>query len=197
MRKQINSISAFTIIAVSLTCLCALRAQEPAEIEGAFRSAIKSLEREKAEQQKQLTSRLKQKLSAALRSWISQAKIEKDRQLNQLIEQNWQKISGALSPIYYDYYLRSYEYIITESDILETTSLVSPYKAYANLTEKLYVARKHPPGISFLEHFLYTASRPVTLNFDYSDEEFRVADVKYGGFSLEKGWPAEVKRPVY
>lgn len=186
------------IIAIScIFCFSGLYGQEPAEIEGAFKSAIKSLEREKAEQQKQLVSLLRKKLSAALQQWISEAKAKKETQLNRLIEQGWHKLPGALSPVYYDYYLRNYEYIFNESDIIETASIISPYKAYANITEKLYVARKYPPGTSFLEHFLYTASRPVTLNFDYDNEEFRIVDVKYGGFSLEKGWPAGVRRPAY
>ena len=159
----------------------------------AFQKALKNVEQEKAKEQEELISDLKNKLNLALQDWLSMAAKEKSPQINSFIKQSWEKLSELKNSTYYDYYLKDFAYTIVKSDIIKTDSLISPYKAYITINEALFVERYHPAGISFREKFFYTAARPIILSFEYNEDKFAITNTEYKDYSLTQGWPEEIK----
>jgi hypothetical protein len=165
-------------------------------IEEAFQKALKNVEQEKAKEQEELISDLKNRLNLALQDWLSTAAKEKSPQINSFIKQNWEKLNELKNSTYYDYYLKDFAYVIVKSDIIRTDSLISPYKASISVNEELYVERYHPAGVSFREKFFYTATRPIILSFEYSTDKFAIINTEYKDYTLAQGWPEEIKIKV-
>jgi len=165
-------------------------------MEEAFQKALKNVEQEKTKEQGELISDLKNKLNLTLQDWLSKAAKDKDSQVESFIEQNWERLPELKNSTYYDYYLKDFAYKVAKSDIIKTDSLISPYKAYINVNEELYVERYHPAGISFREKFFYTATRPIILSFEYSEDKFTIINTEYKDYALTQGWPEEIKIKV-
>jgi len=165
-------------------------------IEAAFQKALKNVEQEKAKEQEELISGLKNKLNLALKDWLSLAAKEKSPQINSFIKQSWEKLSELKNSTYYDYYLKDFTYTLAKSDIIKTDSLISPYKAYITINEPLFVERYHPAGISFREKFFYTAIRPIIISLEYSEDKFTIINTEYKDYTLAQGWPEEIKNKV-
>ena len=181
---------------ILLSLLLNIAFAQTESMEEAFQKALKNVDQEKAKEQEELVSDLKNKLSLALQDWLSMAAKEKSPQIDGFIKQNWEKLSELKNSTYYDYYLKDFAYTIVKSDIIKTDSLISPYKAYINVNEELYVERYHPAGISFREKFFYTATRPIILSFEYNTDKFSIINTEYKDYSLTQGWPEEVKSKV-
>jgi len=162
----------------------------------AFQKALKNVEQEKAKEQEELVSDLKNKLNLTLQDWLSTAVKDKDSQINSFIKQSWEKLSELKNSTYYDYYLKDFAYTIVKNDIIKTDSLISPYKASVAINEALFVERYHPAGSSFREKFFYTATRPIIISLEYSEEKFTIINTEYKDYSLAQGWPEEVKNKV-
>ena len=162
-------------------------------IEEAFQKALKNVEQEKTKEQEELISNLKNKLNLVLQDWLSMAAKEKNPQIDSFIKQSWEQLSELKNSTYYDYYLKDFAYTLVKNDIIKTDSLISPYKAYITINEALFVERYHPAGISFREKFFYTASRPIILSLEYSENKFTIINTEYKDYSLTQGWPEEIK----
>ena len=165
-------------------------------IEEAFQKALKNVEQEKAKEQNELISNLKNKLNLKIEEWLSLAKKEKDQEVNQFIKQNWDRLPELKNSTHYDYYLKDFAYTVAKSDIIKTDSLISPYKAYITINEALFVERYHPAGISFREKFFYTTSRPIIISLEYSEDKFTIINTEYKDYTLAQGWPEEIKTKI-
>lgn len=165
------------------------------EIEAAIEKAIKKVYKDKAQEEEVMVAGLEGKLKSTIKEWITKMKSEKDPQMHQLISQNWELLSKFGPRIHYNYYLRGYDYIESEADIVKTDSILGPYKGYSKITEIIYAEREHPVGASDISQFFYTVSTPIKVNFDYKKEGFIFANAERGELSLKQGWPEEmVKR---
>lgn len=158
-------------------------------IKEAFEKAIKDVDAQKAAQEKELAQELKVKLDFALKEWVSHARQEKAPEMNKLTHQKWEGMSKFISPVPYDYYLRDYNYIVSNSDIVKTDSLMTPYRANAQVLEKLYIERYHPSNSSDIKEYLDVVSRSIRITFEYRDGKFAVTDALPGEISIERGWP--------
>ena len=184
------------VVPVILSFLFNTALAQTESIETAFQKALKNVEQEKAKAQEELISDLKNKLNLALQDWLSSAAKEKNPQINSFIKQSWEKLSELKNSTYYDYYLKDFAYMLVKSDIIKTDSLISPYKAYITINEALFVERYHPAGISFREKFFYTATRPIIISLEYSEDKFTIIDTEYKDYALKQGWPEEIKIKV-
>jgi len=184
------------VVPVFLSVLFSTAFAQTESIEAAFQKALKNVEQEKAKEQEELISDLKNKLNLALQNWLSSAAKEKDSQIDSFIKQSWEQLSELKNSTYYDYYLKDFAYTIVKNDIIKTDSLISPYKAYITINEALFVERYHPAGISFREKFFYTATRPIILSLEYSEDKFTIINSEYKDYSLTQGWPEEIKTKV-
>jgi hypothetical protein len=156
---------------------------DPKEIERAIEKAIKSVNDDKAREEKELIANLEGKLQEASQEWISQAREEKESEKNKFINQSWEMLPKYGPRVHYNYYLKGYDYQAGESDIMKTDSLLVPYKGYLKVTEIIYAQREHPAAASDKTQFLYIATTPIKINFDYKKDKF----------ILKQGWPLEVQ----
>jgi len=186
----------FLIAPLFLTLLFNAAFAQTESIEEAFHKALKSVEQEKAKEQGELIADLKNKLNLSIEDWLSSAKKDKDSQIDSFIKQNWERSPELKNSTYYDYYLKDFVYTVAKSDIIKTDSLITPYKAYVTINEELFVERYHPGGISFREKFFYTATRPIILSLEYSEDKFAIINTEYKDYSLTQGWPEEIKTKV-
>jgi len=158
------------------------------EISRAVEKAIKSLEAKKKKDDEQLATNLKSRLESAISSWVAAAKSEKAKDLNKLLHERWSgmEIKDVTFPIPYDYYLKGLDYLVTKADCLKTDSVVSPYQAYAEILEKLYIESYHPSNVSDVAQYRCIATRPIIVRFEYSSDSFVVIGVEYGRISFER-----------
>jgi len=137
--------------------------------------ALKNYEKEKQEKHDELTAQLNFQLGQATETWITAMEKEKDGQLGKFIEQDWDKqprTAIILPPVRYDYYLRGYRYDVTDSDVIKTESITSPYKGVVAVKEELYAEKYHHPNTSDTKLFYYTVTSIYSLEFTYKDGEF-------------------------
>lgn len=186
----------FTLFSLAFCQEPATKEVLPQDIERAIENAIKNIDTHKSIKEKALTARLEQGLKSAIEDWIGAAKKQKDSQIDKLIEQNWEYLSEFGPRIHYDYYLREYDYSISEPDIIQTSSLVTPYKGSIKINEIIYAEKDHYPAASNVREFFYTATTPLKVNFDYRQDRFVFVNVEKGDIALKQGWPEEVIRKV-
>jgi len=162
------------------------------EIERAIEQALKKVNKDKAREDEALVASLEGKLKEATAEWIAKAKAQKNPGLNREVGQSWEMLSKYGPRIHYKYYLMDYDYSENEFDIIDSDSVIVPYRGYSKVTEILYVEREHPVAASDIKPFFYTASTPIKLNFDYKKDTFIFVNEEKGEFSLKQGWPGEV-----
>ena len=148
--------------------------KEGVEAKTVIEQALKNYETQKQSEQDELTGQLNFRLGQATESWISSAENNRYNQLGTFIEQNWDKQARTylITPVRFDYYLRGYEYSVTDSDVIKTDSMTSPYKAVVVIKEMLYAEKYHHPNISDTKLYYYTVTNFYTLDFAYKDGEF-------------------------
>jgi hypothetical protein len=152
--------------------------------------ALKNYEEQKQNEQDEIAAQLNFRLGQATESWITSIEKERDKQLGTFIEQDWDKqprTAIILPPIRYEYYLRGYKYTVTDSDVIKTDSVTSPYKAIVIVREELYSEKYHHPNTSDTKLFFYTVTNTYTLDFSYRDGEFNLvsSDNKMDGIVNE------------
>ncbi|MBU0547816.1 MAG: hypothetical protein KJ710_05830 [Candidatus Omnitrophica bacterium] len=162
---------------------------EANEAKTAIEQALNNYQAQKQNEQDELTAQLNFRLGQATESWLTAAKKNRDNQLGTFIEQNWDKQARTymITPVRYDYYLRGYKYSVTDSDVIKTDSMTSPYKAIVVINEELYAEKYHHPNISDTKLYYYTVTNIYTLDFAYKDEEFELVstDSKMAGIVNE------------
>lgn len=158
-------------------------------IEKAVKKAIKDADKEKAKEQEAIAEELEKKLVTAVNGWVLTASDDKTQQLNKLQHRDWIELEKFVSPLPYDYYLRSFAYAILKSDVIKTDSVVAPYKAFVEIEERLYLERYHSPDAAYPEDYRYTAITPIDLLLEYRSGEFAITETKYGQVTIESGWP--------
>ena len=168
----------------------------PATGAPAFEQALRNVEAKRKEERKILAEKFSTQLKHAVNEWISQAKAQKDSQMNQIVDQNWDKMgfNPPLPPGHYDFYLRGYTYDKVKSDIIDTDSLTSPYKAQVVITEKLYVERYHSPDISNVDPYFFTVTNRIDLSMEYHQDNFVVTNTEYKIISIENKVPDYLKK---
>ena len=144
------------------------------ETKTVIEQALKSYETQKQNTQDELTAQLNFRLGQATEAWLSLAEKNRESQLGTFIEQNWDKQARTymITPVRYDYYLRGYKYSVTDSDVIKTDSMTSPYKAIVVITEAIYAEKYHHPNISDSNLYFYTVTNIYTLDFAYRGDEF-------------------------
>lgn len=160
------------------------------KIKQAVEEAIKSLQAEKDTADARLARDLKSGLYEAIYAWILEARTRKAKDLNKLSHESWDalEIKEITYPVPNDYYLKSYEYLIRKADCLKTDSVVSPYKAYADIAENLYIESYHPSNVSDVRQYRYTSTRLITVSFEYDADAFKVTGAEYGPITFKRGW---------
>jgi hypothetical protein len=137
--------------------------------------ALKSYEKQKQNEQDEIAAQLNFRLGQATENWITSEEKQRDKQLGTFIEQDWDKqprTAIILPPIRYEYYLRGYKYTVSDSDVIKTDSVTTPYKAIVIVKEELYAEKYHHPNTSDTKLFFYTVTNTYTLDFSYRDGEF-------------------------
>jgi len=142
--------------------------------------ALKNYETQKQSEQDELTAQLNFRLGQATENWLSSMEKTRDGQLGTFIEQEWDKQERiyTITPVRYDYYLRGYDYKISDSDVIKTESVTSPYKGVVIVTEELYAEKYHHPNISDSKLYYYTVTNTYILNFAYRSDEFVLVNSK-------------------
>ncbi len=168
----------------------------PDSIRQAFEEAMKAIDSERLTKQEALATNLKSKLKLAVENWISSTRKKRRLEINKLITQNWENIPKFGRRIHYKYNLRDYAYSEDKIDIIKTESLVVPYKACLNITEKLYAERTHVSNVSDRHKFFYTVTMPFKISFEYRKDKFTVTNTEYGKESIKQGWPEELIRKL-
>ena len=160
------------------------------DIQQAVEDAVKNIQAENEKAEAERSAELKSKLSKAVKAWVQQARQEKERDLSQLLHESWSgaDIKEVTYPVPYDYFLKSFSYPVVKADCVKTDSVVSPYQAYAQINEVLYVESYHPSNIDDPTQYGYTITKPITITFDYQDDDFRAGDIEYGQVIIERGW---------
>ncbi len=161
-------------------------------IERAVEKAIKKVNQDKAQEDAALIASLEGKLLQATEEWISQQKSKKYSELNKEVEQDWEFLSKYGPRVHYRYYLRDYDYSEGGRDIIDTDSVLVPYKGYSIVTELLFVEKEHPAAASDMKLFYFTASTPIKVNFDYKMDRFVFTNAEKEDISLNQGWPPAV-----
>ncbi len=148
--------------------------QESSSTKTAIEQALKNYETQKQNEQDELTAQLNFRLGQATETWITSAENNRYNELGTFIEQNWDKQARTymITPVRFDYYLRGYEYSVTDSDVIKTDSMTSPYKAIVVIKEVLYAEKYHHPNISDTKLYYYTVTNFYTLDFAYKEGEF-------------------------
>jgi len=136
--------------------------------------ALKNYEAQKKNEQDGLTAQLNFRLGQATETWITSTEKNRNSQLGTFIEQEWDKQARTymITPIRFDYYLRGYEYNVSDSDVIKTDSVTAPYKAIVVIKEVLYAEKYHHPNTSDTKLHYYTVTSFYTLDFAYKDGEF-------------------------
>lgn len=139
-----------------------------------LQQAFNNYEVQKQKEREELTARLNLNLSQAIDNWVKSAEQEKEGELYSLIDQKWEKLPKtiALSPFHYEYYLKGYQYYITERNVIKTEALTFPYKAVVTIKEEVYAEQYHHANTSNRTDFFYTITTIYTLNFEYRGDSF-------------------------
>jgi len=157
-------------------------------VQEAIKKAVKDIEDEKAVQEQALAKELEDKLVAIINKWIIEARADKSEQLNKLQHRDWSELKRFVSPLPHDYYLRGFAYVIIDSDVEKTNSVIAPYKAYVAIEERLFVERYHSSDASDIVQYLYTVFTPISLHLEYRDNEFIISEIEYGQITIENSW---------
>ncbi len=153
-----------------------------------FEEAIKTIDAQKEKDNKKIAAGLQAKLGSAVQDWISQQKKKRSLELNTIIEQHWENLTEFGPRIHRNYYLRDFSYTVINMDVLKSNSMIDPYKAVINLTEKLFAERYHSPDVTYPEDYYYTVTTPIKVNFEYYNDKFVVTGVEDGKGSIDQGW---------
>jgi hypothetical protein len=108
------------------------------------------------------------------------------------VDQNWEALNPFGDPAHYNYILRDFAYEVGGGDIVKTDSLITPYKGYIELIEKLYVERYHTPDASDPSIFFYTMTTLMKVNFEYRENGFVFTNIQNLQSRLDQGWPKEI-----
>ena len=177
--------------------LCTQETLSLESIKQAFKEAMQEMRNQKQKEEEKISLELKEKIKIAIEEWITAAKREKEAKSNKLLHRNWEELGKLVLPIKFpipnDYYLRNYAYIINNSDVYKTESVLAIYKADIRLTEKLYIEKDHSSNATSIEPFLYTATRPILIKFEYNHDRFTITEIEYGKIMLRRGWPKKVR----
>ena len=184
--KYILVITSFSFLPFS-ACLSQPDNQTESVKKG-FEEAIKKIDAQKEKDNKQIAENLQAKLDLAVQDWISQQKKKRSLELNTIIEQHWENLTEFGPRIHRNYYLRDFSYTIINMDVLKSNSMIDPYKAVMNLTEKLFAERYHSPDVTYPEDYYYTVTTPIKVNFEYYNDKFVVTGVEDAKASIDQGW---------
>ena len=190
------------ILAFTFTCLSLSRAEntakpaQPVDSTTSFMEALKNIEAQKAEERKALITQHKEKLNKAINAWISQSEAQKKSELNEVIDQNWDKLPKEynFNMLYYDYYLRGFNYSIASSEIRETDSLTAPIKGQAVILEKVYAEKYHTPDISNVDPYFFTVTTNISLNMEYRQDDFVMTGIDKKIMSIVNDVPSDIKK---
>lgn len=166
------------------------------DVQKAFEKALKAVDSGKLEDEKILEELLHKAFRTAVEDWMDTAREKRAPDLNRKMSQKWEMLYEFGPYIHYDYYLRDYEFLEKGSDIIKTDSMTTPYRAYVNVAEKLYVEKYHTPDISYIEDFLYTVTYLVKIDMEYRGDKFIIVKEDRGQMSIEKGWPVSVSKKL-
>lgn len=166
------------------------------EAKTVIEQALKNYETQKQSEQDELTAQLNFRLGQATEAWLSSTEKKRDRELGTFIEQEWDKQARlyTITPVRYDYYLRDYNYSVTDSDVIKTESMTSPYKGLVVIKELLYAEKYHHPNISDTSLYFYTVTSIYTLDFAYKAGEFVLVNTDSKMISIINEIPASVRR---
>jgi len=197
MIKSRQFVLLFTVFLLSgLVSFCfseeAVQTDDSKEIERAIEKAIKKVNKDKAQEDEALIASLEGKLKEVTEEWVAREKTQKNSGLNMEVEQSWEFLSKFGPRVHYKYYLMDYDYSEESFDIIDTDSVIIPYKGYSKVIETLYVEKEHPAANSDRKQFFYVAVTPIRINFDYKKDKFIFVNAERGEFSLKQGWPEEV-----
>jgi len=158
--------------------------------------ALKNYETQKQSEQDELTAQLNFRLGQATELWLTSIKKSRDNELGTFIEQNWDKQARTymITPVRYDYYLRGYNYSVTDSDVIKTDSMTSPYKGAVVVKEELYAEKYHHPNISDTSLYFYTVTSIYTLDFAYKGGEFVLVNSDNKMSSIVNEIPAQIRK---
>jgi len=167
-----------------------------AKTQPTLEQALKNYETVKQQEQEELVKKLNLNLNQLIETWILAAKANQENALGSRLQQSWEKLSliYPISPAHYEYYLRGYKYHLIESDLVKTNSLIDPYKATVVIKEDLYAEKNHASNISDANPYFYTVSTDYTLDFEYKNEKFTLANSDSKIVSIENKCPDEIKR---
>jgi len=190
------------ILAFVFICLNVSRAKNPvqpaqaADSTSSFMEALKNIEAQKAEERKALIAQHKEKLNKATKAWISQSEAQKKSELNDIIDQNWDRLPKEynFTMLYYDYYLRGFNYTVSTSEIRETDSLTAPIKAQVIIAEKIYAEKYHAPNVSNVDPYFFTVTTTITLNMEYRQDDFVITSADKKIIATENDCPSDLKR---
>lgn len=157
-------------------------------VKNGFEEAIKKIDAQKENDNKKIAESLQAKLDLAVQDWISQQKKKRSLELNTIIEQHWENLTEFGPRIHRNYYLRDFSYTIINMDVIKSNSMIDPYKAVMNLTEKLFAERYHSPDVTYPEDYYYTVTTPIKVNFEYYNDKFVVTGVEDAKASIDQGW---------
>jgi len=191
-------ISCLVVSISSFFCAAEEKPVNPVTLESssAFEQALAKIEAKKQEDLKKLTAQLSDQMEKAVKKWIAQRNDSRHLELNFLVEQNWEKLALTknISPLHYDYYLRGFSIQETQSDIIKTDSMTSPYAGRAIIKEKLYVEKYHTPNISNIDPYFFTVTADIVLDIDFDLIEPVVTIVDYKVTQIDNDCPQNIKR---
>lgn len=161
-----------------------------------LQQAFNNYEAQKQKEKEELATRLNLNLNQAIDDWISLAEQDKEEKMYSLIEQKWEKLPKtiALSPFHYEYYLKGYQYYVTERNVIKTEALTFPYKAIVTVKEEIYAEQYHHANTSNRTDFFYTITTIYTLNFEYREDNFVLIKTDSTIISLKNTAPKAITK---
>lgn len=170
--------------------------KESSETKTVIEQALKNYETQKQNEQEELTAQLNFHLGQATEAWLTSVEKDRENELGTFIEQNWDKQARTymITPVRYEYYLRGYKYSVTDSDVIKTDSMTSPYKAVVIIKEELYAEKYHHPNISDTSLYFYTVTNIYTLDFVYKEGEFALVNSDTKMLSIVNEIPSGVRK---
>jgi hypothetical protein len=192
MNNKIERVFIIIIFSFLPCSVCLSQSDNQTEsVKKGFEEAIKTIDAQKEQDNKKIAAGLQAKLDSAVQDWISQQKKKMSLELNTIIEQHWENLTEFGPRIHRNYYLREFSYTIINMDVLKSNSMIDPYKAVINLTEKLFTERYHSPDVTYPEDYYYTVTTPIKVNFEYYNDKFVVTGVEDSKGSIDQGWRRE------
>ncbi|MDD5561374.1 MAG: hypothetical protein PHT50_04495 [Candidatus Omnitrophica bacterium] len=138
--------------------------------------ALQNYDTKKQNEEETFKVHLNSLLGQATKAWIANMEKTRYSQLDNVIGQDWDKQprTAMILPFDYNYYLRGYEYSVSNSDIIKTESISPVYKGIVVVKEILYAEKSHHSNVSDIKQYLYTVTNLCTLNFIYMDDKFEL-----------------------